>query len=874
MQHTWGTIRNGMNAERRRALIAGALGATSLLSIGWSAPALAQNEAPAQPAQTSQAYVDNGDIIVTARKRQESILKVPVVVTAVSEEQLTTSQVTTVTDLPRLVPGLVIAGNLLSIGPQVTIRGVGTSSFDPGVDQSVSLNIDGLSLGQGLAFGSAMFDVGQVEVLKGPQALFYGKSSPGGVISLRTADPTDKLELIGRVGYEFEAREMRGELIASGPLTETLGLRVAGLYSKADGYFINDAVPITATGALAPTHDRNPQPRNFVIRGTLLFKPSDNFSARLKVNHSFDKSENAELKQLANCVEPGQAFGFGGFGPALGLSPVDPIPFIGNDNCKYDRHAPQVYLDPTAFPGVPNGGVPYLQNEQNFGTLELNYDIRPELTLTSTTAYYKLQSRSMINPTLTVAAAPVFAVTNRFQRREFTQEFRLNSDFSGPLNFTLGAFYEDGQLRDRVGFIRNIRYGFASPAIIGAQFGVPYLDILNDDRESFIDIKTYSGFGQLRYKVTDQLELAGGVRYSDEERTLRVIDYHNNVFNIPGAPEVVDLTPTLPKTRNHSKTWSPEATITYTPTDDLTLFASYKKGYKSGSFSVAVPASAGQDKSFGDEQVKGYEIGVKSRLFDRSLLANIAFYDYRYKGLQVGVIEGFVNGSPVINTRNSGAARTYGVDFDLMYRPPAVEGLSLNASVNWNRAHYKVLDNLGCYPNQTVSQGCNLNPVTVTVGGVPTTRYLAQNLNGAQMIRAPEWTANFGFDWEMPVGSGLKLQLANNNQVSSEYPSYLANGRPNRDNFQRGYFKTDVSAALKDENERWEIAVIGKNLTDKLIASNCSASNTAGGGFLGGDASGFPTQQGEAGWAETLCFPDGPGRSVWVRLTFRPFAGR
>lgn len=112
----------------------------------------------------------------------------PVVVTALAGEQLTNIQLTQVTDLPRLVPGLVLGGNILSIGPQVTIRGVGTSSSDPGVDQSVSLNIDGLSLGQGLAFGSGLFDVAQVEVLEGPLALFYGKSSPGGVISLRTAD--------------------------------------------------------------------------------------------------------------------------------------------------------------------------------------------------------------------------------------------------------------------------------------------------------------------------------------------------------------------------------------------------------------------------------------------------------------------------------------------------------------------------------------------------------------------------------------------------------------------------------------------------------------------------------------------------------------
>jgi outer membrane receptor protein involved in Fe transport len=866
-----GAVRPNISAIRSRRTrdIAAVLSAASVLSIGWATPALAQDTE--QPQQ--RAYVENGDIIVTARKRQESILKVPVVVTAVSAEKLDNVGIAQVTELPKLVPGLIIAGQLLSIGPQVTIRGVGTSSFDPGVDQSVSLNIDGLSLGQGLAFGSALFDVGQVEVLKGPQALFYGKSSPGGVISLRTADPTDDFEVIGRVGYEFVGREKKGELIVSGPVNDTLKARIAALYSRGDGYVINDAVPITSTGALAPTHRRNPQPRNFVIRGTLLFNPTDTFSARLKVNHSYDKQENAELKQLSNCQEPGQAFSLGsgvvpGIPPAPNfLTPVDPIPMIGNDNCKYDRHAPQVYLDPAAFPGIPNNGTPYLQNDQNFGTLELNFDIRPDLTLTSTTAYYKLKSSSSVNPTLSVASAPFFAVTNRFRRREFTEELRLNSDFSGPLNFTAGAFFEDGRLYDRVRFIRNTKFGFLSPPIFGASLGLPYFDLLNDDRASTVDIKTYSAFGQLRYKITDQLELAGGVRYADEKRTLSVFDFHANVTNTPGVPDDVDITSTLPNNEVRSKTWSPEATITYTPSDDLTVFASYKKGYKSGSFSVAVPAHAGEDKSFDDEKVKGYEIGVKSRLFDRSLLANIAFYDYRYNGLQVGVIEGFVNGAPIINTRNSGAARTYGVDFDVAYRPPSVEGLSLNASINWNSAHYKVLQTLGCYPNQTISQGCNLNPDPVTG------RFGAQNLNGQRLIRAPEWAANFGFDYELPVGSGMKLQLSNNNQVSSEYPSYLALNRPDRDNIQRGYFKTDASITLKAEDDLWEVALLGKNLTDKLTASNCSASSVAGGGVLGGDASGFPTQQGQAGWAEGLCFPDGPGRSIWLRLTFRPQVG-
>jgi iron complex outermembrane receptor protein len=833
-------------------------GAVSLLPLLWSASALAQDAAAAQPQPPAQpqaqAYVDNGDIIVTARKRQESILKVPVVVTAVSEEKLSSVGITQVTELPKLVPGLVISGNLLSIGPQVTIRGVGTSSYDPGVDQSVSLNIDGLSLGQGLAFGSGMFDVAQVEVLKGPQSLFFGKSTPGGVISLRTADPGDDYEVIARGSYEIEAREWRGELIASGPVTETLGARIATSYSRGDGYFYNRAVPEPGTGAAAP-NKRDPRPRNFMLRGTLLWKPIDNFSARLKVNHAYDHFTNSELSQLANCPDgPGQSFS-----PAPGILPS--IPFIGGDDCKLDRDLHIVYLDPAAFPGVTNKGVPYLTNKQNYGTLELNYDLMPSLSLSSTTAYYKLNSSSLVNPTHTTAAGPTFAVTNRFSRREFTEELRLNSDFSGPLNFTAGAFYEDGRLYDRVHFIRNTAYAFL------AAFPP---NVLNDDRATTVDIKTYSAFGQLRYKITDQVELAGGVRYTDETRREHVFDHYYNE----------DITPYLPRPKVHSSTWSPEATITYTPTDDLTVFASYKKGFKSGSFKVAVPANvardpatgailpgSGENNAFDDEKVKGYEIGLKSRLLDHSLLFNLAFYDYRYDGLQVGGIEpppgGF--GSPIINTVNAGKARSYGVDLDLTYRPPAIEGLTLNGSLNWNHARYKDLTRIGCYYNQLFQEGCSV--VRVEDGAT----LHSQQLSGTPMIRAPEWAANFGFNYEMPVGSGLKLQLSNNNQYSDSYVTYPAVGRPDNDNIQRSYFKIDASIALKDENDRWEVALLGKNLTDKIIASNCSATNFAGGILLpfGGDNAGGTTR-GAGGYAENGCFADGPGRAVMIRLTLRP----
>lgn len=372
-----------------------------------------------------------------------------------------------------------------------------------------------------------------------------------------------------------------------------------------------------------------------------------------------------------------------------------------------------------------------------------------------------------------------------------------------------------------------------------------------------------------------------------------------------GCPEIpvydfqnsFDLTPFLPRPRVHSSTWSPEATITYTPSDDLTLFASYKKGYKSGSFAIAVPANAirnaaGQvigtnNPAFDDEKVQGYEAGIKARLADRAITANLAWYDYRYRGLQVGGIEPNVGGSPIIRTVNAGRARTYGIDFDVAFRPAAIEGLSINGSLNWNNGKYLQLNNIPCYESQTVQQGCNLGfvpfPATAPAGtrsqaapGVGAVlvngqygRYSAQDISGQRLIRSPEWAANFGFDYELPVSANLKLRFTNNNQYSSSYPVFLALNRPNRDNFQSSYVKVDASIALRDVNDRWEIAVVGKNITDKVIASNCAAGNYAGGNILGGSLTGY-TIPSPTGFAEVGCYAEA-GRAVYLRLTVKPF---
>jgi iron complex outermembrane receptor protein len=848
----------------RKSLITGLLAGVAVFALPTAA--LAQRAT----SETTARATDPGEIIVTARKRTETLMDVPVVATAVSGETLDRMQTNDLKSLARMVPGLSMGTSILSVGQLVSLRGVGTSALDPGVDASVSLNIDGLSLSQGLAYASGMFDVGQVEVLKGPQNLFYGKSSPGGVISLRTADPTDEFEVMGRAGYEFEARTLLLEGVVSGPLAEGFKVRLAGQYGTTDGYFKNTAIAVPNSGAAGPASNRNGDGDYYKIRGTLIVDPSELFDARIKLNYVHDDIRNSG--QLQNVVCPD------GVNAPLGRFFVQPT-----DQCKLDRFVPSVDQNNAAFPAfsypgnknLARDGVPYNKTEQFFGTAELNFHIRPDLTLTSQTGYYKVHAESLFNGTTSSANMGLFNVTNDFHREQFTEELRLTSNFQSPLNFTIGGYIERSSFSDDVTIARNV-VGF--PLAAGSAPTAVFV------QKGFKDVKVEaeSLFGQLLYKITPQLELAAGARWTNERRS-EVGEFLNP------ATGVVSVA-TFARPAIQAKNVAPELSITFRPNEDLTIFGNLKKGYKSGSFNVSTPPFNGENNAFDDEEVKGGELGVKARLLDRRLNLEAAFFYYKYSGLQVGANVQATNGVTVTRTVNAGEARSYGLEASLSYRPAALDGLTLRLAGLYNDTKYTSLTNVPCYGGQLVSEGCNLlfarsaaalqtpagpaggvfqpaaqatNPGGVVVGGT----YgfwgfnTAQDRSGLPLIRAPKWSANFGFDYEFDLGSDLRFAIANNNQWQSRSLVNLGYIY-----FQEPFIKADLSLSLKGRDDRWEFALIGKNLNNEVTSGNCSNGNrmagNAGGLITGGVARGI------AGTDEVGCWAD-TGRELWVRATVR-----
>ncbi len=791
-----------------------------------------------------EAGSDPDDIIVTARKRQESILKVPVVANVLAAETLQSAAIVDLRGVATKVPGLFVSEGVNTIGTLISLRGIGTSALDSGVDQSVSLNIDGQQFSQGLAFKSGLFDLAQAEVLKGPQALFFGKNSPAGVIALTTADPGDRAEVIGRVSYEIQAREPRVELILSGPVSDTLGLRLAGSWSDSKGWFKNTA-GLTARpdlGGAVPKHDRSGGNENWIIRGTAVWKPSPVFTARLKVNVTRDSSDNPNGLQFFSCPD--------GAGPS-----VVGVPFIGGDqNCKMDDAVAITDLNPTYFPGVPNGGTPFLKIRQDFGVLDLNYQIADHIRASSTTTYYRNRTDGMIHGTYAGAAASLYA-DNDFYRRDITEEIRIESDNpNAPLNWMIGGYYQDGKVTNDIIIGWNQALNPFTRPIFGFDLPV-FLDRGTHD----LDILSKSLFGQLRWKPSSVLELTGGVRYTDEKR--------GNRPTRGGVPSTI-LKPTI-----RSKNWSPEVTITYTPTDDLTIFGALKQGYKSGSYQITTPNPNDNpntptvnesDRSFGDEKVQGGEAGIKARLLDRSLNVNMAFYYYNYEGLQVGVSQPASGGVPVTLTKNAGKARTYGIDFDATYRLRNIEGLALNLAINWNKAKFVELNGLPCYGGQTIAAGCN----QILVNGL----YTGRSESDTPLERAPEWQVIGGFDYEAPVGEKLAIVFGSSIQHSSSWTSPIGTRSDFR---QPGYTKLNAYITVKDSEDRWELSLIGNNLNNVIRCGYCTNSDfknttvlTALANTTGGVSNTTPLNP--RGKIDDVAGIALPGRQVFVRLTLRP----
>jgi iron complex outermembrane recepter protein len=759
----------------------------------------------AQDAQPAAAASDDlGEIVVTARQRTERLLDVPVAVTVESAADINRYASKELVDIAQMAPQVMIAQVGSGSGTSFIIRGIGSSTLDSGLDQSVAINVDGVLSSRGRSVQQSYFDLADVEVLKGPQALFFGKNTPAGVISLSSANPTKEFTAEEAAGYEFIAHEIYNNGYVSGPITDTLGVRFAYEAREMRGWMENlaagglaGAEPATGMN-IFPADQWGPKQREINGRLTLAYNPSDNFDALLKFDtgESTDNGEgtNGEVVYCpsGHVQNPGE--------------PPDPF----THNCGANGTTSYGTLPSALVYGVVgahDNGSGHQSYQPIFTSLKADWSAGP-VKLTSVTGFNRYAD-VYFQPSFERTVYDLNFGSQEEIYKSFSQEFRALSSFDSPLNFMAGGYYETEKLDNTQGLR-------IAPLPIDPVTGY-YMSIAKGGE---IKSSTYSAFGQLMYKLIDNLELDGGVRWSRDIKDMT----QANTYVHPGLTAEFPLTPFVGSYSSDSV--SPEATLTWHPTSQQTFYAAYKTGYKSGGFGLPAILSINttvNDLEFKPEKVKGGEVGAKGLYMDGRLRIDSDVYLYDYSDLQVDVFNGTTITYQILN---AAAARVEGVETDLHYE--AASNLQLRAAVGYNRARYRSF-NSPCYGGQTIAEGCNLAPQ----GGA----YTEQNLSGSPTVQAPDWSGNAGFTYTRPLNDTFKMAFTGDVNGMSQY--YFSE-QEGPGTIQRGYALIDSSIRLTNQLSRgeWTVALIGKNLTNKWIIAGGSDRPNSGSGT--GTTAGVP----------------------------------
>jgi iron complex outermembrane receptor protein len=781
--------------DSRRAQLSRLASVSALALMAATAPAMAQETAPA-PQPPRSASQSSGstlqEIVVTARKREESLMRTPVITQALPRETVQRLHIDSTYALSNVIPTLKINTGFALNGVTINFRGLGNGGAANLVEQSMALNLDGFTTSSGQFYRAGLFDVGQIEVLKGPQALFFGKSSSAGVISIRSANPTSEWETAITTGYEFTAREKDLDAYISGPITDTLGVRLAAYRNSMDGWLRN---PNPA--AL----QRLPNDTNVGGRLTLKYDSPDH-TLRINAKGSITKDSGDYWVGDTNqtICQPGG-------------NPIFPYKFY--DNCRVDKttrgdnpslpYTPGVNFsnpfNPAPFAvGMPSslfGDGPHTFTNAQLGTINLDWDFAPNLTLTSVTGIAYVHTESAGTSGSIIVPIQEFGVAFGDKKNEFSQEIRVTSNWKDSwFNFMLGGLYNP------------LHESTRSAVVVPQPTAFPFPAAIYTDNSVSMRANTYSAFGQAIITPIEQIEFDAGLRYIEVEKRITSYFASNNEgsFGAQSGELIQNLSD--PKIHIDEKKWLPEFTLNYKPTSDLTAFISYKHGYKGPGFNATTTLTHVNDSTFDGafpgEKVKGFEGGVKAQLLDRQLALTLTGYHYDYSDLQVAIPNAQTNQLVFARGVN---ARVQGVEGGVNYGPRSIPGLTLNFYVNYNDSHYTNYPNSTCYTGQPISEGCVYLPSGAAI----------QDLTGRTLHLAPKWSGNFGGEYEWDVANDYSASFNASADFSS---SYLVSPELNPIGLQDSYIEFNTALRFKKKDGSWEIAALCRNCTNQFVIVN------------------------------------------------------
>ncbi len=731
-------------------------------------PASADPQADAAPANANTA----NDIIVTAQKRSERLQDVPLSITAVTGDQLSKQGVTSAADLEKVAPGFTY--RLSQNGtPVFAIRGIGFYSEQVANAPTVTIYTDQIPLPYARMAEGAALDVERVEVLKGPQGTLFGQNSTGGAINYIAAKPTDTFHSGFNLTYgrfnQFDA-----DAYISGPIADGLTFRLSARNETRDDW------------QKSSTRNDTSGQHNFLVGRLLIdWKPTSKLHIELNVNGWRDRSDTQQSQAR-------------GYLPVSLTPPATPqtiatnaaltsYPYItGNDDRLTD-------WDP---------GRNYRRNDKFWQIAgQIRYDISKDIRLISITSYSHLTTFAPIDVDGTDFKALFLTQTGLI--KTFTQELRLEGD-TGRFKWVVGGDYEHDVANE---LQKTDLRGSNSQLVLGPGFAVQFdgLDLYNDQK-----VESKAVFGNLDVKLTSQLSIQGGVRYTKEDRDFKGCLADNGTPTGFGA--VLGLPLTAP---NRCVTFQPSGapgqvvtslnednvswrgSINWKPSSETLFYVNVTKGYKSGGFGTLPAVSYQQLQPVTQESVIAYEAGFKVSLFDRKLdLSGAGFYDdYRDKQTQGSVVvPPFGNLPYLVNVPKS---RIYGFEFDATLRP--MRGLRITAG--------------GTYLD------------TKVVGAAPVASPFGDPIDarGEQLPNAPKWQIQGDAEYDFTIKDNLSAFFGGSVSYRTKTDAALGSRTGpagTQDWFQiDGYALLDLRAGL-EFGEKYRLQVWGKNVTNKGYWNN------------------------------------------------------
>ena len=756
----------------RRRLLA------SAAAICLFAPSLALAETPPDIAappdgETEQSqdrpYVaDLGDIVVTARRRDERAQDVPIALTVVNEELLDRTGAYNIAQVTQLAPSV----QLLSSNPRntaITIRGLGASYglANDGLEQGVGIYVDQVYYGRPATATLDFVDLDRIEILRGPQGTLFGKNTTAGALNITTRDasftPEGQAELsIGDYGF------LQGKATISGPiLDDRVAARFSVVSTRRDGVLHN-----VTTGT-----DQNSQ-NSISLRGQLLFEPTDRLRVRLYADYADLTPEccTQVFVRVGETLKPaGQQFW--ALADGRGYSPASTDPYDRLADVDAGIQADQIHRGVSAIVDYDFGFATFTsvsawrawdwgpQNDRDYTSLDI--------------------VRQSANPSW---------------QDQWSQEFRLSSNGANRIDWTVGlyAFHQAVETHGVTEYGADAAYWLTAAGTPDAL--LDGYTVFNDSR---IETDSYAVFGQLTWHITDRLHLTPGLRFTSEEKAGWYI------ATVEGGLETTDAT--LISRRNgvarpqaydaslSDEDLSGQVALSYEITPDILAYGSFARGYKSGGINMAgIPNLPNGQPALTNavvepETVTTYELGLKTQFFDRRVTANLAAYRTDIEDYQANVVDtgpGALRGY----LANVEKVEIQGVEIDAFARPNRY--VDLYANVAWTDATYADFTNGPC-PLERIG-----------------TTTLACDLSGEDLPGVSRWAASVGGEVHAD-GAFLGQSGEFYGGVDASWRStYNSDAAVSRYTEIEGYTIANLRAGFRAENG-WEVFAWVRNALDE-----------------------------------------------------------